>query len=165
MAICLVRIDDRLIHGQVVMGWTKMLNASVIVVVDDVVAADTMQKTMMKAAVPIGVRSAILDVAEGAALLNGPKLTKDRVFVIVKGPAAVLGLINAGVNIKKIIVGNMRTDDGKKRITKEVAASKEEWECFGKLDSKGVEIVVQWMPNGDSKSFNDILKRGDFSSL
>ena len=165
MPIALVRIDDRLIHGQVALGWTKMLNATVIVVADDTAAADQMQKTMLKAATPIGVRSAIVSIADGAALLNGPKVAKDKVFVVVRGPAAVVGLVNAGVDIKKVIVGNMRMEDGKKRITKEVAANEEEWNHLKDLDGKGVELVAQWMPGGDSKNFNEILKKQDFISL
>ena len=165
MALSMVRIDDRLIHGQVAFAWSKAVNASVIVVADDVAAADSMQKTMMKAAMPIGVRSAILNIADGAALLSGPKLTKERVMVVVRKPASVIGLINAGVEIKKIIVGNMRMEDGKKRITKEVAADKEDWDNLKELDSKNVEMVAQWLPGGDSKNFNEILKKQDFESL
>ena len=165
MAICLVRIDDRLIHGQVVMSWTKSLNASVIVVPDDVAAADVMQKTAMKAATPIGVRSAILGIKDAAELLNGPKIKNDRVFVVLRSPASVVGLVNAGVEVKKVIIGNMRMEDGKKRVTKEIAAGQEDWNYFKELDAKGIELMVQWVPGGDSKNFNDILKKQDFSTL
>ena len=165
MPISLVRIDDRLIHGQVVMGWTKMLNASVIVIPDDEAASDPMQKTAMKAATPIGVRSAIVSVADGAALLNGPKLKNEKVFVVTRGPAAVLGLIKAGVTIKKVIIGNMRMEDGKKRVHKTVASSEEEWNDLRELDSLGVELIAQWLPGQDTRNFNEILKKQDFNSL
>jgi len=165
MPISLVRIDDRLIHGQVAMSWTKVLNASVIVVPDDAAAADPIQKTAMKAATPIGVRSAILSVADAAVLLNGPKIKNDRVFVVARNPAAIVGLINAGVEIKKIIVGNMRMADGKKRITKEVAANQEDWNFLKEIDAKGIEMTAQWLPGGDSKNFNEILKKQDFNAI
>jgi len=165
MAISLVRIDDRLIHGQVAMGWTKMLNASVIVVPDDEAAADPIQKTAMKAATPIGVRSAIVGIADAVDLLKGPKLKNDRVFVVARNPAAVVGLIKAGLEIKKIIVGNMRMSDGKKRITKEVAASQEDWNFLKEIDAKGIEMTAQWLPGGDSKNFNEILNKQDFNAL
>ena len=165
MAISLVRIDDRLIHGQVVMSWTKSLNASVIVVPDDAAAADPILKTAMKAATPIGVRSAILSVADAAVLLNGPKIKNDRVFVVVKGPEVVVRLRKAGVAIKKVIVGNMRNEDGKKKVTKIVSASQEEWDSFKELDAGGVELIEQWLPGEDSRNFNDIIKRQDYASL
>ena len=165
MAISLVRIDDRLIHGQVAMSWSKMLNASVIMVPDDDAATDTLQKTAMKAATPIGVRSAIVTVAEGAELLNGPKLAKDRVFVVTRGPAGVLGLIKAGVVIKKVIIGNMRMEDGKKRVHKTVAASEEEWNQLKELDAMGIELTAQWLPGQDTRNFNELLKKQDFNSL
>jgi len=165
MPISMVRIDDRLIHGQVVFAWTKMLNATVIVVPDDSAAADPMQKTMMKAATPIGVRSAIVSIADGAALLTGPKLTKEKVLVVVRGPASAVGLINAGVEIKKITIGNMRGESGKKRVSKEVAVNEEEWNSFKELDSKGIDLIIQWLPGGDSKNLNEVLKKQDFISL
>ncbi|MDR1574862.1 MAG: PTS sugar transporter subunit IIB [Treponema sp.] len=159
VAISMVRIDDRLIHGQVAIGWTKMLNATVIVVADDPVAADPVQKTVLKAATPIGVRSAILGIADAAALLTGPKLVREKVLVVVKGPAPVLDLINAGIDIKRVIIGNMRMEDGKKRITKEVAANETEWKAFRELNDRGVELIAQWLPGGDSKNFNEIIKK------
>ena len=165
MAIVLVRIDDRLIHGQVVMSWTKRLNASVIVVPDDDAAADPILKTAMKAATPIGVRSAILSVVDAAVLLNGPKIKNDRVFVVVKGPEVVVRLLKAGVEIKKVIVGNMRNEEGKKRVTKIVAASQAEWNSFKELDSGGVELVEQWLPGEETRNFNDILRKQDFAGL
>jgi len=165
LAISLVRIDDRLIHGQVAMSWTKMLNASVIVVPDDAAAADPIQKTAMKAATPIGVRSAILSIVDAAALLNGTKLKNDKVFVVVRSPASVMGLLNAGVVFKKVIVGNMRMEEGKKRVTKIVAASQEDWNFFKEIDGKGIELIEQWLPGGESKNFNEILKKQDFNVL
>ena len=165
MPISLVRIDDRLIHGQVGIGWTKMLNASVIVVPDDEAANDPLQKTGLKAATPIGVRSAIVTVADAVELLKGPKLTNERVFIVTRGPAAVVGLLNAGIVFKKVIVGNMRAADGKKRVTKEVAANQEDWDNLKAIDAKGVEMIAQWLPSGDSKNFNEILRKQDFNKL
>ncbi|MDR0997578.1 MAG: PTS sugar transporter subunit IIB [Treponema sp.] len=159
MAVLTVRIDDRLIHGQVAIGWTKVLNATVIVVADDPVAVDPIQKTVLKAATPIGVRSAIVSIADAAALLTGPKLVREKVLVVVKGPASVLGLIKAGVDIKKVIIGNMRMEEGKKRITKEVAADEAEWNAFKDLNGRGIELIAQWLPGGDSKNFNEIIKK------
>ena len=165
MAITLVRIDDRLIHGQVALSWTKMLNASVIVVPDDEAAADSMQKVALKAATPIGVRSAVVSIADAATLLNGPKIKNDRVFIVARSPASVVRLIKAGVALKKVIIGNMRMEDGKKRITKIIAAGQAEWDAFTELDAMGIDLVEQWLPGEESKNFNAILKKTNFSSL
>lgn len=165
MAIVLVRIDDRLIHGQVAWGWSKMTNASVIVVPDDEAASDPVQKSLLKAGTPIGIRSAILGVADAAALLKGPKITNERTLVIVRGPASVVGLLDNGVDIKKVIVGNMRGETGKKRITKESAVNEAEWNSFKELDARGIELTIQWIPGSDTKNLNEILKKQSFESL
>ena len=165
MSISMVRIDDRLIHGQVVMGWTKMLNASVIVVPDDEAAVDPIQKMAMKAGTPIGVRSAIVSIADGAALLNGPKLKNDKVFVVLRSPASAIKLIDAGVEIKKINIGNMRQEGNKIRIAKQTAVDEKDWNDFKELDARGIELEEQWLPGADSKKINEILRKQDFKDL
>jgi len=135
------------------------------VVPDNAAAADQMQVTMMKAATPIGVSSSIVSIEDGAALLKGPKLSREKVIVVVRGPKSAWDLIDAGVDVKKITIGNMRGETGKKRVTKEAAVNEEEWNYFKKLDSKGISLVVQWLPGGDTKNLNDILKKQDFKSL
>jgi mannose/fructose/N-acetylgalactosamine-specific phosphotransferase system component IIB len=119
----------------------------------------------MKAGTPIGVRSAIVSIADGAALLNGPKIKNDKVFIVMRTPAAVVRLIDAGVEIKKVIIGNMRMEEGKKKVTSFVGVNQEDWDAFKELDSRKVELLAQWLPGEDSKNFNEILKKQDFNAL
>lgn len=159
MPIVLVRVDDRLIHGQVAVGWTRTVGATRIVVANDEVAKDATQKALLKLAAPVGVKVSILSVADAAALLAGPKVAKDRVMVLVRDPQSLLGLMDGGVELTKVNVGNVRMAPGRVRLTKEVAASPEELEAWKELDRRGVILEAVWLPGGAVTDFNNVLRQ------
>jgi mannose/fructose/N-acetylgalactosamine-specific phosphotransferase system component IIB len=158
MKIVLVRVDDRLIHGQVAIGWTRTVGATHIVVANDEVAKDNTQKMLMKMATPVGVKLTVLSVAEAAAELSAGKFGNDRVMVLVRDPQSLLALMEGGVKLEKVNVGNVRMAEGRVRLTKEVAATPEEIEVWNKLDSAGVELEAMWIPGGDATNLNEIVR-------
>lgn len=158
MKIVLVRVDDRLIHGQVAVGWTRFVGGTYILVVDDEVAQDNTQKMLLKMSTPVGVKSAVLTVSEAATQLAAGKFKNEKVIVIVRGPQALLGLMQGGVPLGKVNIGNVRMTEGRERLTKEVAASPDELEAWRKLDAAGVELEALWLPGGKATNFNQIVR-------
>lgn len=158
MRVVLVRVDDRLIHGQVVVGWTRTVGSTHILVADDEVSKDATQKTLLKLAAPVGVKVSILSVAEATAALTGGKLGNDKVMVLVRGPLALLELLKGGVSLPEVNVGNVRMAPGRKRLTKEVAASPEELQAWRELDNAGVRLEATWLPGGASTNFNNVVR-------
>ena len=156
--IVMVRVDDRLIHGQVAVGWTRTLGATHIVVVDDEVAKDNTQKMLLKISTPVGVKSTILPVTEAVAFLAAEKFGSDRVLVLVRDPQSLLMLMEGGVKIDKVNIGNVRMVEGRKRLTKEVAATPEEIRIWKELDEKGVELEALWLPGGSATNFNGVIR-------
>lgn len=159
MKIVLVRVDDRLIHGQVAVGWTRTIGASHIVVANDDVAKDNTQKMLLKMATPVGVKSTILSVDEAAALLAAEKFGNDKVLVLVRDPKSLLRLIEGGVKFDKVNIGNVRMMDGRQRITKEVAATSEEVEDWKQLDQAGIKLEALWIPGGSATNFNEVIRK------
>lgn len=159
MSIALIRVDDRLIHGQVLMGWTRAAGVTHVVVADDGAAADPMQVSMMKMAAPSGIGVSILGEAEAAEKLLGDTLAKESVLVLVRGPEALWRLREAGISFQKVNVGNVRSGQGRTRLTKEVHASIEELAVWRQLDEAGVRLEAQWLPNQSRTDFNDVLRR------
>ncbi|MHB1651019.1 MAG: PTS system mannose/fructose/N-acetylgalactosamine-transporter subunit IIB [Desulfitobacteriaceae bacterium] len=158
MKIVLVRVDDRLIHGQVVVGWTRTVGATHIVVANDEVAKDNTQKMLLKMATPVGVKATILPVAEAAALLTAEKFGSDKMLVLVRDPQSLLVLMEGGVKLDKVNIGNVRMAEGRERLTKEVAATPEEMKAWRKLDEKGVELEALWIPGGSATNFNQVIR-------
>jgi mannose/fructose/sorbose-specific phosphotransferase system IIB component len=159
MKIVLIRVDDRLIHGQVVVGWTRTVGANHIVVANDEVAKNNMQRTLLKMAAPAGVKVSILSVADAGAQLAAEKFSGDNVLVLVKDPRSLVGLMQAGFKLSKVNVGNCRAAEGKKRLTKEVHASPEDLAAWKELDAAGVALEAQWMPDQPRTDLNQVIKQ------
>lgn len=158
MEIVMVRVDDRLIHGQVAAGWTRTVGATHIVVANDEVAKDNVQKMLLKMATPINVKSTILPVAEAAELLTAEKFGSDKVMVLVRDAQSLLTLLEGGVKLRKVNIGNVRMAEGRERLTKEVAATPEEMKAWQELDEKGVELEALWVPGGYATNFNEVIR-------
>ncbi len=145
MDISLIRVDDRLIHGQVVMGWTQALGIQQILVADDETAANPMQKTLLLLAVPAGVTADVLPIAEAARIVAA-SASDVKTIVLVKGPTELRALHRAGLPMTEVNVGNVHTGPGRERLTKEVHATVEEIAIWRELAAAGVRLEAQWLP-------------------
>lgn len=158
MGIVLTRVDDRLIHGQVAVGWTRTIGATHIVVANDEVSKDRTQIMLLKMATPVGVKSSILSVDEAAQKLANNEFKKDKVLLLVRDPKSLVRLIDGGVDLQEVNIGNVRAAEGRKRLIKEVAATEEEIGDWKELDRRNVSLQALWLPDGKATNFNKVLK-------
>lgn len=159
MRIALVRVDERLIHGQVTMGWARRASADLLLAVNDRVAKDPMQRNLMKMAAPVGTEIIINSVDEAAENIKKNAWPNSSILLLVRSPEDVVRLIEQGVDIQKINVGGVRQPGATIKLTKEVSATPEELEAWKKLDSMGVKMEVQWVPGESITNLNDIIRK------
>jgi mannose/fructose/N-acetylgalactosamine-specific phosphotransferase system component IIB len=159
MSIILVRVDDRLIHGQVTIGWTRALNANRIVVADDKVAADQTQRVLLSMGADPSAKVSILSVMEAAKQLSEGAFEKERVLLLVKGPESLVQLLEGGLEVSKVNIGNVRKDEGKQRISKELYAGPSEVNAWRKLDEAGIELEAQWLPGQKKTKLNQLIRK------
>jgi PTS system mannose-specific IIB component len=143
MSLRLVRIDDRLIHGQVVAGWLRALGAKSIVIVDDATARDEFLREVLTLAAPQGVPVEVCDVASGAARLTQLAATPEPVMVLVRSPRTVLSLRQAGVPIEVVDLGGMGSGPGRKRLHKTISVSPAEIQALRELEQLGTRVEIQ----------------------
>jgi mannose/fructose/N-acetylgalactosamine-specific phosphotransferase system component IIB len=143
MSLRLVRIDDRLIHGQVVAGWLRALGGKRIVIVDDATARDEFLREVLTLAAPQGVPVEVLDVARGAGRCLELAATPEPVIVLARSPRTVLGLRQAGVPIDVVDLGGMGAGPGRKRIHKTISMSSDEIRDVRQLEQLGTRVEVQ----------------------
>lgn len=156
MRISLIRVDDRLIHGQVAVGWTQALGIQQILVADDSVAADEQEKQLVLMAVPGGVVGDVLSAEDSAAVVNAS--TSDvPTLVLVRGPQELQALYAAGFPMSHVNIGNVHTGPGRKRLTKEVHATEEEIEIWRSLADAGVKLEAQWLPGSPATDLGRLL--------
>ena len=154
--IALARIDDRLIHGQVMTAWLQFTGGNHIVIVDDATAGDEFTKSIMSMAVPSGIKLSILGIDDGAALLaNVPDGHK--IIVLAKEPQTYLSLIEKGVKFEEIIIGGMGARKDRKTFHKNISASEEEKEAFRKIVGNDVKMKIHVIPDQGSQAIEGLL--------
>ena len=104
--IMALRIDERLIHGQVVVSWCKALNITSIVVANDEAANDNIVSMALKMAAPHNIKVAIKEVESAIELLKDPRCGPLRILVIVKNPEDALKIIKEVDEVPYVNVGN-----------------------------------------------------------
>ena len=156
-----VRIDERLIHGQVATMWTNHLKANRIMVVDNEVVKNEMEKDVLKMAKPNSVKLSILTTKGASARIKDGQYDNQKVFLIVKNPETLVELVDSGVELAEVNVGNMSAKKGSKQVAKSIGVTPENIESLNYLNEKGVKLVAQMVPNEDKSSFMKLLKEGD----
>jgi len=143
MSLRLVRIDDRLIHGQVVAVWLRALGAQRIVIVDDATSRDEFLREVLTLAAPQGVPVEVHGVADGAVRLIELAATPEPVMVLARSPRSVLGLRQAGVPIDVVDLGGMGSGPGRKRLHKSISVSPDELRELREIEQLGTRVEVQ----------------------
>jgi PTS system mannose-specific IIB component len=143
MNIVLARIDDRLIHGQVVTVWTKEVKCERIIVCNDEVAADAIRKALLTQVAPPGMKASVVDIEKAIRVYNNPKYAETRTLLLFTNPTDVLRMVEGGVDIKSVNIGGMSFKEGKKQITKAVSVNEKDIEAFKKLHENGIELEIR----------------------
>jgi len=151
--IKMVRLDERLIHGQIATKWSHTLGVNRIVVADDEAAAsEMMQKTLMMAA-PSACKVAIVGMDKALSFVNDPRAEKLSILVVVSTPANLLRMAHEAHGIERINVGNYgriapkRNGEARKQYTKNLYAYGDEAETLRELLKCGAPCVVQTIPD------------------
>jgi len=146
MAIVEVRIDDRLIHGQVSNLWAPHFGAERLLIVDDAVARDEDRKAILKFGCPPQCKLSIFDAATAAEKL-GRKIDEGiKVMIIAASPIPLLRMHELGYPVSSITVGNMSRREGTRQVANLAYADDEELAAFTKLLDLGVQIAFQPTP-------------------
>lgn len=161
MTISAVRIDGRLIHGQVANLWTTKLGVTRIMVIDDKVAASDIEKSGLKLARPAGIDLSVLSEKVAADHIKRGGYNSQKVFIVVKRPQVLLDLVNDGVKLETINVGNMSQTDETTQITNSINVVQDDVDAFKALHEKGIKITQQMVPGDQANDFMAILKKFD----
>jgi mannose/fructose/N-acetylgalactosamine-specific phosphotransferase system component IIB len=145
--IVLSRIDDRLIHGQVVEGWVTFLKANSIYVADDRVASNPFQRSIMELSVPQGVKISIGRVEDICDQMRTAGFNADRIILLFSSPADVLRAINSGLDCGVLNIGGMHYVPGKRKLMDVLAVDDADLAALKELAAKGIKIAVQTVPH------------------
>lgn len=148
--ILLTRIDNRLVHGQVGVTWTSTIGANLLIVVDDEVANDDIQQKLMGiTADTYGFGIRFFSIEKTVAIIS-KAAPHQKIFLICRTPAIVRKLIEGGLSLKDVNVGNMHFSEGKKQISSKVYVDDRDLDDLRFIKRSGVNIFIQDVP-GDAK--------------
>jgi mannose/fructose/N-acetylgalactosamine-specific phosphotransferase system component IIB len=156
--IALVRVDDRLVHGQILEAWVPYIKATCLVVVDDEVAADFFRETVIRMAVPREVKVIISGVAEFAESFAFGHSSGPKTIILFSNISAARTAHRLGFKFDKLNIGNIYNDDCKLCCTPSVLLSDADIRDIESLHGDGVQIELRRVPREKPLDFYDILK-------
>jgi fructoselysine and glucoselysine-specific PTS system IIB component len=155
--IKLVRVDHRLIHGQVALTWTNAINADCILVANDEIINDPIQKTTLKLAAPHNVKVVIKSIQDSIAAIKDGKTDKYRLFVVTKTISDAHRLIKGVDQIRAVNIGSVKETSGSTALTHTIFVTDEERLELKEMISEGVEVFAQQVPTEKAIDLNKSL--------
>jgi mannose/fructose/N-acetylgalactosamine-specific phosphotransferase system component IIB len=146
MPVALVRIDSRLIHGQIIEAWTPYLKLDCILVADDDVASDLMQKAIIKMSVPRHITVAVGTVREIVDNLNAGMWVGKTTLVIFSDVESVCRAVEYGLQISQLNVGNIHHTPDRTQVTPSVSLNEKEIDSLRQLERKGIRVELRSVP-------------------
>ncbi len=148
MPVILARIDDRLIHGQVTVGWSERLNPDRILLANNAIAADPWQTRVYSSTVPPDIEVSILPVAKAAASIAEPGHLDERVLLLTGSAEEMSELVRIGIPVNEINVGGLHFGPGKREMLPFVYVDRQDLKAFARLLEMGMTLSAQQVPGG-----------------
>lgn len=158
MKVTVFRVDDRLIHGQIVTAWLAQADAKQIVCADDKAAKDELQKMLLQLATPKGVKLHLLTLAEAKDLIQSD-MSDTKTLLLVRGTNEAAELLPLLPDLKSVNIGNLNMKTGKKKILSNVWVDDNDLEGFKKMQPFGKEVEVRAVPNEKSQNIYELLAK------
>lgn len=157
--VVLARVDDRLIHGEVVTAWTPNSKANKIMIIDDEVAKDTFNVRVVKALAPAGVKVIVYNVDKAAEKLMVKGVDGERLMLLAKTPTTFHRLVRAGVPIKEVNLGGAGIRGERQPFINNVALNPEEVLACESMKKAGCRVYYQLVPEQGVIEIDDALKK------
>ncbi|WP_373171500.1 PTS sugar transporter subunit IIB [Klebsiella sp. Q11] len=151
--ITLLRVDHRLLHGQVAFSWTQYVGADCILIANDNVPDDELRKTTIKLAKPPSVKLVIKNINDAIESIKSGVTDKYNLFIVVESVNDAWRIASAVEEIKSINLGGIKAKEGSKNISKAINLLPEEIEQLQQLVGKGVEVEIRQVPNDRKQLF------------
>ena len=155
--IRLTIIDNRLFHGQVATQWCGVVGANLLLVANDEVAGDEFRQGLMNMAAPSYAQTRFFTLEKTINIIHRASANQ-HIAIICESPQDVLKLVEGGVPIKKVNIGNMHMAEGKRQVATSVAVDDDDVATFRKLQELGVELKIKRVPDTPAENIEKLFK-------
>ncbi|NOY13100.1 MAG: PTS sugar transporter subunit IIB [Deltaproteobacteria bacterium] len=160
MSLVLTRIDNRLIHGQVLETWVPYVHADCIVVANDVIAGTPLKRMMMESSVPSRMRVEIGTVEEVAVLIASGELDNCKTLLLFGTTIDALRAYRCGLQYQQLNLGNLHAGEGKTRLSCTIFLDQEDLDALQELEQAGVTISARCIPADTERSWKKLIPKG-----
>ncbi|GAJ27200.1 PTS system, mannose-specific IIB component [Liquorilactobacillus sucicola DSM 21376 = JCM 15457] len=161
MEVQLLRIDSRLLHGQVATNWAKALNIDRILVVSDRVAQDVMRKVLITQAAPPGIKANVITVEKMIRIYQDLRFFSLKPMVLVEDPIDAKRLVEGGIKVETINIGAVSFDNSRVMVTDTVAVSPEDVKALKWLHERGIRLDVRKVSSDNPKNlWKSLVEKG-----
>ena len=162
MAFALVRIDDRLIHGQVALAWGAHLSPDRIVLVNDEVAEDEWKRGLYSETDALGTVMSVLSIDAFVCGAAEGRWDDERIIVIVESPEDLLSLLEKGVEIPTANVGGMHHHEGKRELLSYVYVDGDDVAAMRKIIQSGTALLARDVPQSQAIDLARVVLSAEF---
>ena len=160
--ISLVRVDFRLIHGQVVAKWLKQLQANKIVIVNNALAKDPFMSKIYKMATPPNVKCSIVDIDTFMAAWEKNQLGEGNVLLLFKDVSSVLQTWKRGFPIPQLQIGGLGAGPGRKTIYQNMSLDQDDASFLNEMSKGSVKIIFQATPDDRVMEYEKLAAKATF---
>lgn len=154
--IVCVRIDDRLLHSQTAKIWYPFLQADRLLIANDSLACNEERQELMLYLQSEKLKIDFFSITESANVLLH---SEDRFFVVLASPKDVLRLMDMGIEINRVNVGNMQKTLGKQKISSTICVNDKDRKDFTMLKKRGVDLFIQTLPTSAVEDSGELFER------
>ncbi|MEW5721597.1 MAG: PTS sugar transporter subunit IIB [Thermodesulfobacteriota bacterium] len=154
----LVRVDCRLIHGQIIEAWVPHTRTECLVVANDEAAQDPLTRSIMEMAVPPSIELAVLAVRDAAETLTAGKWAEKRTMVLVADCKDALTLYKTGLNFDRLNLGNLICTPGKKQVTCFISLDTADVGYIREFQDHGIHVEARPVPRDPSRNMAEVLE-------
>ena len=151
--IALLRIDERLLHGQIAKSWMKEVGADVIIVVNNQASKDSEKQKLMDLVTPIGKKTYFLPLENAAEKIRD--LREYKALVLVESPVDALKLVKEGIAIDTVNVGNIHKASDKKQVTDNIYLGEDDIKALRQIKDRGKKLDFRTLSSDHPTNFDE----------
>ena len=161
LKINLIRIDSRLIHGQVITKWLKVSKAEKIIIVDNFLSKDPFMSKIYTAAAPQGVTVEIYSVESVIEALN-KNILNGNILVLFKDVSNCYESFCKGFPMEQVQIGGLPSAPGRTIVLRAVSLDGQDVERLKEMESNGIKVILQIIPEDSKIEFQNVIKKFKF---
>ena len=159
MNLQLFRIDDRLIHGQVVIGWVNYLNSKQIILCDDSVCENEWEKELYLSIIPDNLKAQVLTLSKLADILKSGQSDLSKTIIVVSTPQVIEKLLELEVTIDKINMGGIHHKEGRSKYLSYLYLAPDEVSSLTRIMNTGISIDCQDVPDAKKIPLQNLISK------